>query len=357
MTGFHSPWPLFGDDLELARSWLRPQLRGVVSTRIGHLAISLGLSDMLLDGMREGVLQGDSSALRQWKFRVARMNGDDNPYRHLIPESLLEHTLAAIAQSKKTGLPLIVQLNGGIGDHIEALSLLLPWAKAQNYCLDLEMSAQRQQQIGPLLHQWEQIRCNTSREKGATPIPAMALRAAVVGNAEPTYYRSWLQQKQTKKQSERNLLCCWRAEGAGDRLSAHSRSVPWGLVRDFYLRLQRLQPQTQIVDITTWKDWEARDLRGMGVNILDPRQGTLSDLAQLCQISRVVTIDTALVHLCAAAGQRAHLLLCSLPDERWRELHRPEHHYGQCIQLWRSCQFGSWSSVLASLTASFTSEG
>ena len=32
-------------------------------------------------------------------------------------------------------------MNGGLGDHIEALSLLLPWAKAQNCCLNLEMDA------------------------------------------------------------------------------------------------------------------------------------------------------------------------------------------------------------------------
>ena len=42
----------------------------------------------------------------------------------------------------------------------------------------------------------------------------------------------------------------------------------------------------------------------MGVEVLDPRQETLLDLAQRCRVSRVVTIDTALVHLCAAAGQR-----------------------------------------------------
>ena len=29
------------------------------------------------------------------------------------------------------GLPIGVQLNGGIGDHLEALSLLLPWAQAR----------------------------------------------------------------------------------------------------------------------------------------------------------------------------------------------------------------------------------
>ena len=68
-----------------------------------------------------------------------------------------------------------------------------------------------------------------------------------------------------------------------------------------------------IVDITNWKDWEASQLRGMGVKVLDPRQGTLLDLALRCRISRVVTIDTALVHLCAAAGQRADLLLSAFP--------------------------------------------
>ena len=95
----------------------------------------------------------------------------------------------------------------------------------------------------------------------------------------------------------------------------------------------------------------------MGVEILDPRKGTLLDLVQRCQISQVVTIDTALVHICAAAGRQAALLLSAFPDERWEELHQPEHHYGQLIKLWRSSQFGSWSTVLSSLITSFASEG
>ena len=56
----------------------------------------------------------------------------------------------------------------------------------------------------------------------------------------------------------------------------------------------------------------------MGVKVLDPRNGTLLELVQLCRVSRVVTIDTALVHLCAAAGQRADLLLNAFPDEHWK---------------------------------------
>ena len=354
MTGPHSPWPLFGDDLELARAWLCPQLRGVVSLRSGHLAISLGMGDALLGDVQSGAVQTDADALRQWRFRMARLRGDTNPYRHLLPDGLFEHTQAAIAHSKSTGVPLSVQLNGGIGDHLEALSLLLPWARAHECCLDLVMGAERQRLIEPLLPPWDGIRCNKSRERGAALIPVMALRAAVISSDETAHYRPWLQQEQASHQNSQHWLCCWRAEGAGDKLSAHSRSVPWVLVREFYCRLQRLQPEVRIVDITSWTTWEASQLRAIGVLIVNPRQGTLLELAQRCRGSRVITIDTALVHLCAAAGQRAELLLSFFPDERWQELHRPEHHYGQLIKLWRSSQFGSWSAGLASLTTSVT---
>ena len=74
----------------------------------------------------------------------------------------------------------------------------------------------------------------------------------------------------------------------------------------------------------------------MGVTVIDPRKGSLLDLIEKCQISRVMTIDTALAHLCAASGIEADLLLCLFPDERWQELHKPEHNYGQFLKLWRS---------------------
>ena len=34
-------------------------------------------------------MQADANALRQWNFRIARLHGDTNPYRHLLPEGLL----------------------------------------------------------------------------------------------------------------------------------------------------------------------------------------------------------------------------------------------------------------------------
>ena len=351
MTVHHSPWPLFGDDLELARAWLSTQLRGFVPLRTGHLAISLGMGDALVEGLQSGAMQTNAGALRQWRFRIARLHGESNPYRHLLKDGLFEHAQAAISHSQCTGIPLGVQLNGGIGDHLEALSLLLPWARAQQCCLDLMMGEERQQLIEPLLPPWDGIHCNKSRKQDAALIPVMALRAAVIDSTKYAHYRPWLQQKKGVQQSSQRWLCCWRAEGAGDKLSAHSRSVPWALVQEFYCDLQCLQPEVAIVDITRWKAWEAERLKAIGVTTLDPRQGTLLELAQRCRVSRVITIDTALVHLCAAAGLRADLLLSVFPDERWQELNRPEHHYGQLIKQWRSSQFGSWSAVLASLAS------
>ena len=100
MTGLHSPWPLFGDDLELARSWLRPQLQGVISLRTGHQAISLGMGDALLDGFRAGESRAEAKALRRWHFRIARLHGEANPYRHLLPEGLHERILVGSPTAK-----------------------------------------------------------------------------------------------------------------------------------------------------------------------------------------------------------------------------------------------------------------
>ena len=185
-----------------------------MSQRTGHLAISIGLGDVLLNGVNEGSLQANPGAIRQWRFRVARLRGETNPYGHLVPTELLEQTLACIEKSKTSGLPICVQLNGGIGDHIEALSLLLPWAKAQDYCLKLEMGAERQKQIEPLLPQWNQRRCrkNPHQNQAISPIPVMA-KGRCDGAGTPAQCPSW---EEFFKPTSVHWLCCWRAEGAGD---------------------------------------------------------------------------------------------------------------------------------------------
>ena len=145
------------------------------------------------------------------------------------------------------------------------------------------------------------------------------------------------------------MVCCWRAKGEASSLSAHSRSVPFPLVLNFYQRLLEKEPQTIIVDITAWQPWEMQSFQQLGVRVKDPVALGLTGLVTLCKGCRILSIDTALTHLCAAMGHAVDLLLPLFPDERWVELTHPQHSYGQLLRVHRSTQFGSWASVMASL--------
>ena len=355
MTWHHSPWPLFGSDLDLARSWIRHQLRDVVSIQTGHLAISLGMGEELFQCMQSGAVHADPNAVRQWSFRLARLRREANPYRWLLPDGLFEQSIDTLTKGKLKGITLGVELNGGIGDHLEALSLLMPWARSLGIHMNLVMSKERQQQIKPLLPQCEKIQCVTKIQNNAVLLPVMALRAALMDEKIPVRYSTWTPKRQFKEKNKSHYLCCWRAEGIGDKFSAHSRSIPWANVHNFYQNILIHNHQSCIIDITSWKKWEAAQLEAIGVTVMDPRKGSLLDLIEKCQISRVVTIDTALAHLCAASGCKADVLLNIFADERWHELHKPMHNYGQLLKLWRSSCFGSWADILASLSDSLTS--
>ena len=92
-------------------------------------------------------------------------------------ENLIEQALEAVAQCNTTGHPVTVHLNGGVGDHLEALSLLLPWAERHlrwngDGCGATEL-------IEPPLPQVDGIRSIKSPEKETAVIPVMALRAVV----------------------------------------------------------------------------------------------------------------------------------------------------------------------------------
>jgi len=355
MTWPHSPWPLFCNDLDLARTWLKPQIQGVVPRRTGHLAISLGLGTELLEGVQSGTLQTDPNSLYQWRFRLARLRKEANPYRHLLADGLLEQIIAALTSVKLGRHTLGVELNGGIGDHLEALSMIIPWAQSCNAQLDLVMSEERQHQIEPIISKHKNLRCITRSESKPNPIPVMALRAGLTEEANLTHYSPWISPLNARHGDDHRYLCCWRAEGFGDKFSAHSRSVAWTMVHNFYKKVKRLDHKACIVDITCWTRWESQKLQAMGVSVIDPRDGSLLDLIKRCHSSRVITIDTALAHLCAASGIEADVLLCLFPDERWQELHKPENNYGQFLKPRRSCHFGDWSAVLSSLTASLAS--
>ena len=121
-----------------------------MSLRTGHLAVSLGLGDALLESVKKGSSQASAKAVSQWHFRVARLHGEANPYRHLLPKGSCEQILAAVDHCKSTGLPLHVQMNGGIGDPRNPQPVIALGQSTEPVSIP-EMHAERQQQTEPLL--------------------------------------------------------------------------------------------------------------------------------------------------------------------------------------------------------------
>ena len=177
---------------------------------------------------------------------------------------------------------------------------------------------------------------------------SMAIRFGVFELDPTSHFTAWIPAETTISDPHR-MVCCWRAEGQGNSLSAHSRSVPFPLVYRYYQRLMKRKPQTTIVDITAWHPWEKQRFQEIGVTLKNPVSLGLKGLVNLCQGCRILSIDTALIHLCAAMGKESDLLLPCFPDERWVELSHLQHSYGKHLNIHRSTQFGSWTSVMASL--------
>ena len=227
------------------------------------------------------------------------------------------------------------------------LSLVLPWASRHNVQLKLIADGQRCHLLEPLLPIHATI-----EPFDATTFPpcaqTMAIRMALFDHDPSSTYAAWIC-TETHTMDPDRFVCCWRAKGQGSCLSAHARSVPFHLVHNFYQRLIDRTPKATIVDITEWHPWEVHQFQKLGIDIRNPVTLGITGLVDLCLNRRVITIDTALIHLCAAMGHAADLLLPRFPDERWFELAHPKHNYGQHLTFHRSTQFGSWSSVMASL--------
>ena len=299
-----------------AMTWIKPGPDQPTATRscttanrsLGHQP---GARTELLHGINQKAHKRTSTHCANG-ICIARLHKDRNPYRYLLSDELLKRILITLENSEFRKRVLGVELNGGIGDHLEALSLILPWAQSKDFHIDLVMSEERYQQLNTLIPQTENIKCITNNKIRSETIPVMAMRAALAEQSNSANYHIWIPSTKDTKQIQNYYLCCWRAEGFGDKFSAHSRSVPWEIVQDFYLDLLRINHQPVIYDITRWTEWENHQLQAMGVRLIDPRKGSLLDLIKRCRTSRVITIDTALAHLCAASGVKANLLLSHL---------------------------------------------
>ena len=350
MTGTHSPWPLFCNDLDQAQQWVGKQLALTpADKKLGHQALSLGLTDAVRQLLSPGDVNLQDATQRQWKFRLARLNGAKNPYSELIPPDVQTFTDIQMDHARRVGVPAVVSLLGGIGDHLEMISMLLEWSRIDTHPLILQVTPQRQQALAPLIESIPHLALQSKVHPRA--VQGMAIREWICRHHGAIRYGTWITNKVDNQEAKNGILCCWRAKGEDNPLSAYLRSVPFHLVVNYYKTMQQLHPGLALIDISDWKSNETTFLRKHGVQCLNPRKMGLNGLIRNCRNKNIITIDTALAHLCAVMGTKATMLLNYIPDERWKELHQTKNCYGQYLTVLQQTQFCNWEDTLATLVS------
>ena len=347
MTGAHSPWPLFCNDLNQAQEWVRDQLeRTPGDQKLGHQALSLGLTEAVHQILSQDNPNLQDATKRQWKFRLARLSGSKNPYADLVPPEVRTFTELQISHAQRMGIPAVVSLLGGIGDHLEVISMLLDWNRIEKHPLILQVTPQRQRDLAPLIESIPQLELQSSVSPRA--IPSMAMREWICRNYRSIHFGTWITNSFDNEGITKDTLCCWKAKGEGDPLSAYLRSVPFQLVLNYYKKRKKIYSGSALYDISEWKSEEIIILQRLGVKCLNPRDLGIEALTNKCRGKQIITIDTALVHLCAVMGKKATLLLPRFPDERWVELHQPDNCYGEYINIIQQNKFCDWEDALRS---------
>ena len=252
-----------------------------------------------------------------------------------------------MARAQSTGEPAVISVPGGIGDHLEVISSLLEWSRMNEHPLILQVSSQRQEALAPLIASTPQLELDSNIHRQA--IPSLAMREWLCRHFGPICYRTWVKHKFATQENMGGILCCWKAQGEGNLLSAYLRSIPFPIALKFYKNFQNVSPGSRCIDISDWKKEELMILQKHGVQCVNPREMGLKGLIQACRSKQVITIDTALAHLCATTGINATVLLNYIPDERWTELHHPNNCYGKYLTIVRQTQFCDWEDTVSSL--------
>lgn len=346
-----SRWPLFCGDLEQARGWVLQRLQSPEKSdgQTAHWALSLGMHATLQGWLDAGIAPLSAAEQQGLTFRLARNQRQAQPHRLLFTTDAwaeLTQRWAALLQGAK---PVRIALQGGVGDHLQDLSALLPWIRALGKPVVFHLHPSRADAFRRLLSRDAPDVPSSiqsfAREEGVHVLELMALLGGTT--LEP---QTWIHSLGPSG-NQRRLLCCWTALGCNDPFSAWSRSVPFPAVLAFYQQLiaQEWAPE-MIVDISRWRDQEATQLSRLGLERRDPAAGDLLDLADLVGTSTtVVSIDTALIHLCAAMGRSATLLLPHFADERWLELLQPGSSYSKYCHVMQQQHFGCWQAEITRL--------
>ncbi len=250
-------------------------------------------------------------------------------------------------EGNKQGCGWRIRLNGGIGDHLQDIALIHWWNNSHKVQIQLETEQKRVKQLNSLIEDDPHLKLiATDAAPENHPMTSLGFEGTLHYCEENIIYSPWLQKKYPAKAKREILIFCWQSNGADDKFSCFSRSVPFNKVLNFYREILTKKPNQKIIDITNWRRWEKSSLNSIGINFYDPSSGDVKQLLQLINGGEVISIDTALSHLCACIGQNSIMLLPFFPDERWKELHQEHNCYGKYIEIIQQKKFGCWEYPL-----------
>ncbi len=349
MNDFHSNWPLFTGDLKFAQAWIQDQneLLRPKQSQLLHSALSLGLIKEVKSLLNRQSAKISPSIQRAIRFRITRFEGGDYYPWLFTPETIKELKYKWNLLVKNSNQPVRIAFQGGIGDHLQDLSLIIPYFKGHSKQVIAHLNNTRDSQLNRIAKE-NLITTNVllNKKNGFHVSEIMKL----LGHPLPIH-QEWINISAKMNNKKNRLLFCWNAYGSGDSFSCWSRSVSFTDAINFYKRLiyKGWEPQ-EITDISNWKSWELNSLLALGIKHYNPSRGDLLDLARLSIASKhIITIDTALVHLCASLGKKNILFLPSFNDERWPELLRTNSCYEKNCVVYKQKYFGNWQQELEDL--------
>lgn len=356
-------WFLYGNDLDLARQQLGLKISKTGENPTGYqqqlklisLLTYIGAYDDCENWLRR--VQGHSQLIgQQSTYRILRRRGEPNPWRGLLGGQGQQQLEQAIEQRFAQGLPLAVDLVGGIGDQLETAALLLASRSGlpRPEALWLRPSGENSGVVRALLAEVPGLPLEPSQGiEGSWHVTAPWFRFWMGLRGLEQAPAGLLQDPQPAPGGG-GLLVCWRCKpDPANPLSSFSRSLPFPLILELYGRWQGAATQaSQLLDMGDYNPEEVQILgrQAPWVQLVRQQIRGLSDTRKLmAQCGAIATVDTSLGHLAVACGRQVQLLLPQFPDERWYDLLGRDSRYRQLVVPHRQEGFHRWQGALASL--------
>ena len=300
-----------------------------------HWAMNLGC-EKLADSLYRTMLHCEgqrSIRVNGLRFRRERIEATTNNSYQAVLGLTNKERISIIEKA----IHSCIEFNGGIGDHLEELSRIIPWMQSNNIEITFSSSESRIKQLQSATSEYRW------RKKVGLGVTSKYFLAAL-GEQLPKP-KSFINDINTQEVGTGDVLLCLTAAGDSDKLSRWARSLRLNDTRELIKRINSYCGK--ITDISVWKEWELTYLNQVNIARYDPTKGDIMDLAKLVADHKfVITIDTAMAHLCAAANKKCIVMLPRYYDERWNELMQENTSYRKNCTLVIQEKHGIWDESI-----------